>query len=213
MNGAIITDSLKIDFRAQIMHGIDDRMKKVLQYLIKNLEVLYMDAYEKAARIDTLDNAFLKELVDYTGYGSRGTLNMVVSLLVTLKDRIQRGDKIKLEKTGDYLTLGSFEKLLEEEFTTYITKAVFKERVLSHKVFFNVENSESGLDLIYSGSNENKLFRWIADIDEEYSLLELIPTSVVYIRNSQTRQLIPFISEKGNHYIYSQKEGKIKEIM
>jgi len=213
VNGAIITDSLKIDFRAQIMHGIDDRMKKVLQYLIKNLEVLYMDAYEKAARIDTLDNAFLKELVDYTGYGSRGTLNMVVSLLVTLKDRIKRGDKIKLEKTGDYLTLGSFEKLLEEEFTTYITKAVFKERVLSHKVFFNVENSESGLDLIYSGSNENKLFRWIADIDEEYSLLELIPTSVVYIRNSQTRQLIPFISEKGNHYIYSQEEGKIKEIM
>ncbi len=213
MNGAIITDSLKIDFRAQIMHGIDDRMKKVLQYLIKNLEVLYMDAYEKAARIDTLDNAFLKELVDYTGYGSRGTLNMVVSLLVTLKDRIQRGDKKKKKKTGDYLTLGSFEKLLEEEFTTYITKAVFKERVLSHKVFFNVENSESGLDLIYSGSNENKLFRWIADIDEEYSLLELIPTSVVYIRNSQTRQLIPFISEKGNHYIYSQKEGKIKEIM
>ena len=74
MNGAIITDSLKIDFRAQIMHGIDDRMKKVLQYLIKNLEVLYMDAYEKAARIDTLDNAFLKELVDYTGYGSRGKI-------------------------------------------------------------------------------------------------------------------------------------------
>ncbi len=172
-----------------------------------------MDAYEKVTRIDTLDNAFLKELVDYTGYGSRGTINMVVSLLVTLKERILRGDKIKLEKTGDTLTLDSFEKLLEEEFTTYITKAVFKDKVLSHKVFFNVENSEPGLDLIYSGTNENKLFRWIADIDEEYSLIELIPTSVVYIRNSQTRQLTPFISEKGNYYIYSEEEGKIKEIM
>lgn len=172
-----------------------------------------MDAYEKVTRIDTLDNAFLKELVNYTGYGSRGTINMVVSLLVTLKERILRGDKIKLEKTGDTLTLDSFEKLLEEEFTTYITKAVFKDKVLSHKVFFNVENSESGLDLVYSGSKENKLFRWIADIDEEYSLIELIPTGVVYIRNSQTRQLTPFISEKGNYYIYSEKEGKIKEIM
>ena len=30
-----------------------------------------MDAYEKVTRINTLDNAFLKELVDYTGYGSR----------------------------------------------------------------------------------------------------------------------------------------------
>lgn len=172
-----------------------------------------MDAYEKVARTDTLDDTLLNELIEYTGYGSRGTLNMVVSLLVTLKDRIQRGDKIKLEKTGDFLTLESFEKLLAEEFTDYITKAVFKERILSHKVFFQVENSEPGLDLIYSGTKENKLFRWIADIDEEYSLLELIPTGVVYIRNSQTRQLIPFISEKGNYYIYSEEEGKIKEIM
>lgn len=172
-----------------------------------------MDAYEKVTRIDTLDNAFLNELLDYSGYGSRGTINMVVSLLVTLKERIQRGDKIKLEKTGETLTLNSFEKLLEDEFTTYITKAVFKEKVLSHKVFFNVENSEPGLDLVYSGSKENKLFRWIADIDEEYSLLILIPTSVVYIRNSQTRQMIPFISEKGNYYVYSEEEGKIKEIM
>ena len=49
-----------------------------------------MDAYEKVARIDTLDNALLKELIDYTGYGSRGTINMVVSLLVTLKERIDR---------------------------------------------------------------------------------------------------------------------------
>ena len=172
-----------------------------------------MDTYEKAARIDTLENEFLKEMIDYTGYGSRGTINMVVSLLVTLKERIQRGDKIKLEKTGDFLTLESFENLLEDEFSTYITKAVFKERILSHKVFFQVENSKEGLDLVYSGSKENKLFRWIADIDEEYSLLELIPTNVVYIRNSQTKQLTPFISEKGNYYTYSEEEGKIKEIM
>lgn len=172
-----------------------------------------MDAYEKVARTDTLDDALLNEFIEYAGYGSRGTINMVVSLLTTLKDRIQRGDKIKLEKTGDFLTLESFEKLLAEEFTDYITKAVFKERVLSHKVFFQVENSEPGLDLIYSGTKENKLFCWIADIDEEYSLLKLIPTGVVYIRNSQTRQLIPFISEKGNYYIYSEEEGKIKEIM
>ena len=82
-----------------------------------------MDTYEKAARIDTLENEFLKEMIDYTGYGSRGTINMVVSLLVTLKERIQRGDKIKLEKTGDFLTLESFEKLLEDEFSTYIQRS------------------------------------------------------------------------------------------
>ena len=76
-----------------------------------------------------------------------------------------------------------------------------------------MENSEPGLDLIYSGREENKLFRWIADVDEEYALLELIPTHVVYIRNSNTKQLLPFISEKGNYYTYSEEEGKILEIM
>lgn len=172
-----------------------------------------MDLYEKITRIDTLDNDLLNELVDCIGYGSRGTINMVVSLLTTIKERIIGGDRIKLEKTGEYLTLDSFEKLLEDEFTIYVTKAVFKERVLKHKVFFKVENSEPGLDLIYSGKKENKLFRWIADIDEEYALLQLIPTGVVYIRNSNTRQLVPFISEKGNYYTYSEEEGKILEIM
>ena len=172
-----------------------------------------MDIYEKVAKIDTLDNDLLKELVDDIGYGSRGTINMVVDLLKTIKERIIRGDKIRLEKTGEILTLTSFEKLLEDEFTIFVTKAVFKDKILPHKVFFQIENSEPGLDLVYSGSKENKLFQWIADIDEEYSLLELLPTHVVYIRNSQTRQLLPFISEKGNYYVYSQHEGKIKEIM
>ena len=172
-----------------------------------------MDLYEKITRIDTLDHELVKELVDYTEYGSRGTINMVVSLLTTIKERIMAGDKIKLEKTDSFLTLDSFEKLLEDEFTTYITKAVFKDKVLTHKVFFKVENSEPGLDLIYSGREENKLFRWIADVDEEYALLELIPTHVVYIRNSNTKQLLPFISEKGNYYTYSEEEGKILEIM
>ena len=172
-----------------------------------------MNLYDKVLKIDVLDNALLNELVDDIGYGSRGTINMVVDLLTTLKERIKRGDKIRLEKTGEILTVDSFRRLVEDEFTIYVTKAVFKNTVLPHKVFFRIENSEPGLELVYSGEKQNKLFKWIADIDEEYALLELLPTHVVYIRNSQTRQLLPFISEKGNYYVYSQQEGKIKEIM
>lgn len=171
-----------------------------------------MDLYEKVAKVDILDNDLLNELIEYSNYNSRGTLNMVVKLLTTIKERLIRGDKIKLEN-GKNLTLDSFEDLLDEKFTVYITKAVYKDRPLKHKVYFNVENSELGLDLVYSDTTENKLFRWLADVDEEYSLMELIPTGVVYIRNSKTRQIIPFVSEKGNYYTYSAKEGKIKEIM
>ena len=102
--------------------------------------VLFMNLYDKVLKIDVLDNALLNELVDDIGYGSRGTINMVVDLLTTLKERIKRGDKIRLEKTGEILTVDSFRRLVEDEFTIYVTKAVFKNTVLPHKVFFRIEN-------------------------------------------------------------------------
>ena len=79
-----------------------------------------MDLYEKVAKLDILDNDFLNELIEYSNYNSRGTLNMVVKLLTTIKERLIRGDKIKLEN-GKNLTLDSFEDLLDEKFTVYIT--------------------------------------------------------------------------------------------
>lgn len=49
-----------------------------------------MNLYDKVLKIDVLDNALLNELVDDIGYGSRGTINMVVDLLTTLKERIKK---------------------------------------------------------------------------------------------------------------------------
>ena len=50
---------------------------------------------------------------------------------------------------------------------------------LKHKVYFKLENTENGMDLIYTGQEENKLFRWIADINENESLVRVLPTNVV----------------------------------
>jgi hypothetical protein len=168
--------------------------------------------YEKLSKVDTLENSIVEELVSYTECNSRGIINLVVESLLIIKERIVRGDKIVYEKTGRPLTLDTYENIVSENFTLYITKAVFKDRKLDGKVYFSVENSESGLDLVYSGRTPNKLFRWIADIDEEYTLMELIPTGVVYIRVAKTMQMMPFISENGNYYVYSKEEGKIKEV-
>ena len=43
-----------------------------------------MNLYDKVLKIDVLDNELLSELVDEIGYGSRGSINMVVDLLTTL---------------------------------------------------------------------------------------------------------------------------------
>ena len=168
--------------------------------------------YEKATRITVLENSFIDELVCYVNSNNRGVLNMVTTVLTTIKDRIKRGDKIVLEETGLALSMEAFEKLVSEKFTVYITKAVFKNRPLKSKVYFKVEKTDKGLDLVYTYHNQNKLYRWIADIDDEYALMELIPTGVVYIRNSNTRQMIPFISKHGNYFTYKLEEGIISEI-
>lgn len=169
---------------------------------------------------DNLQDIFLREdhitkedintLVSYTDYGSMGMFNFVVDQLQALKARILRGDIIYYDDKK--LDIKYLKNIIESNFSQYIIKEVFKDTILSNKVFFNIENSSEGLDLIYTGVSKNKLFKWIADIDNEYSLFQLIPTGVVYIKNIKTNQMIPFLSENNSCYTYSQTDGKIKEV-
>jgi len=170
------------------------------------------DLNDLIAKTNILTDEILDSINELTTYKSMGSLNWAVRLLKSLKDRISVGQKIIYETSGEGLTIETFRDLVEDRFSTYVLKATFKDTNLKNKVFFNIENTEPGLDLIYTGSDKNKLFRWIADIDDEYSLMELIPTKVVYIRHSQTRQIIPFLSEKNSCYIYDDLDGKIKEV-
>ena len=59
---------------------------------------------------------------------------------------------------------------------------------------------------------ENKLFRWIADINENESLVRVLPTNVVYIRNIKLGSLTPFVTEHNNVYVYNEKTGRIEEV-
>lgn len=165
-----------------------------------------------ATRTDVLQKDFMKEVADLTTYNSMGSLNLAADILSIIAERINRGDIIINEETNTKLTTDSFKLLISTMFTDYVIKKVYSSITLKGKVYFDIENSDLGLDLVYTGKSQNKLFKWIADIDDEYSLVELIPTGVVYIRYSKTKQLTPFLSENNSCYVYSETDGKIREV-
>lgn len=174
------------------------------------------DLRDTLARMDVFSKEIQKEITDIVEYGgTMGSFNLVVELLTTIIERVRRGDKIEMEeKSGEKITLTdeSLKRYITGNFPEYIIRKLHATGKAGKPVYFNIENSASGLDLIYSSSTPNKLFKWIADIDEEYTLMELLPTHVVYIRHSKTRQIIPYLSEHNNCYVYDEAEGKIKEV-
>lgn len=153
----------------------------------------------------------IDEVVEMSNYNSMMTLVSIIKDLKSLQARLELGEKVKFE--NKVLTIDSYKKLVENNFSTYIYKSVFKDSIIKGKVYFDIINTEPGIDLSYTEDKENKLYSWIADINKEFCLMKLNPTGVIYIRNNKTNQYIDFISEKGNHYKFDSETGKIIEIM
>lgn len=164
---------------------------------------------EFSKRSNELNEEFFKHLDECSSYGSIGTLNWIIDVLDIIKDRISAGQKIKYKE--NFLTLDSFRTLISERYSDYILRGVFTKINLKHKVFFKLENTKEGMDLVYTGNEENKLFKWIADLNEEQCLMRILPTNVVYIRNNKNNTYIPFLTEHNSCYIYDESDGKIKE--
>lgn len=172
---------------------------------------------DKLSETNIITDEILNEMVEYTTYGSIGMLNWVIDGLQIVAEKIKGKQVVRYEKSDEPLTMKTFKELVESKFGEYVIKGTFKkydinETLSKEKVFFDIKNTPEGLDLVYTGNNENKLFTWIADINEDYSLVQLIPTGVVYIRHSKTKQISPFLSEHNSCYIYDNKDGKIKEV-
>lgn len=172
---------------------------------------------EKLSETNDITEAMLDEMVQYTTYGSIGMLNWVIDGLQIIVDKIITNQVVRYEKYDRPLTVKTFKELVESKFCEYVVKGTFKDYdienlKLNDRVYFDIKNTPEGLDLVYNEKNEAKLFKWIADISEEYSLVQLIPTGVVYIRHTKTKQISPFLSEHNSCYIYDNNDGKIKEV-
>lgn len=175
----------------------------------------YNELMESSKRCEVFDEKFLDELIECCSYGSIGTLNWVIDVLQIIKERVENGQKIKYEIEDEgsiFLDLDSLKILITQYFPDYVLKGVFTKVNLKNKVFFKLENTSEGMDLVYTGNSENKLFKWIADINKEQCLMRILPTNVVYIRNNRNNTYTPFVTEHNSSYIYDETDGKIKEI-
>ncbi len=161
---------------------------------------------------DTVTIKDTKELMEYETYGSMGMLSTLIDILVMLYNRIIREDVITDEETKETFDKKSFKVYLENHFSSYIVKEIYKETKLTRDVFFRLENTDQGLDIIYNDIKPKKLVKWIANIDEDYALVYIRFNHVVYIQNRHTKSLELLKSEHNNCYIYDTTDAKIKEV-
>ena len=172
----------------------------------------FMKKFESCEILSAKD---FDELKEYCSYGSMGMLNSVVECLRVIGKRIGDGDKIYY-----YMSDGSRERLTLKSFATIVDK--FPDYVVNRSIdytdskddaYFNLRNTDEGLDLIYMNSEESQLFMGIANVSKDYALVYLRFNNVVYIRNRKTMDVTPMVSEHNNHYVYDINTGQIKEVM
>lgn len=61
-------------------------------------------------------------------------------------------------------------------------------------------------------SGDNKTYAWISSISKRFSLVQMIATGIVYIKDTRTDTYQPFISGNGKYCRYNKERGIIVEI-
>ncbi len=172
-----------------------------------------MDGYnafaEQCMKTDVLEESLLNDLKDFSQYNSMGTLNWTVDLVTILRDRIAAGQQIRYK--DEPLTEQQFRTIVKENFGSYVYRGVFGKGKQANQVYFKLENTEEGMELVYTGDTENDVFVKIADLNANESIVRLIPNNVVYIYNQKTGNFTPFLTEHNSCYVYDETDGKIKE--
>lgn len=145
-------------------------------------------------------------------YSSISFINWTIEVLRLIKTRLDRGDKITDEVSGITYNTDTFRQFVEKNFSSYIASQVFAESSKAEKVYFSLEACEGGYNLIMANSSKNKTYRWISSLSERFSLVEMIATGIVYLKDVKTNTYQPFISHNGKYCRYDAESGKIIEI-
>lgn len=167
--------------------------------------------FEQAKYDDILSKELISFLLETMEYNSLSFINDAVSILKVLKIRIERGDKITDAVSRKVYTLEEFKAFVHEHFSAYIYEQVFSQSKREEKSYFKLKSCEGGYELILD-DKDNKVYRWISSLNEKFSLVYMIATNVVYVKNIRTRNYSPFISENGKYCRYDETIGKIVEI-
>lgn len=167
--------------------------------------------FEEARRSDTLSKELISNLLESMEYSSISFINWTIDVLKILRTRIERGDKIKDEVSGIIYDKKSFQAFVKKNFSSYIFSQVFADPKKAEKVYFSLEACEDGYNLIMAPSSKEKTYKWISSLSERFSLVEMIATGIVYIKDNKNNSYMPFISGNGKFCKYNEEIGKIVE--
>ena len=89
---------------------------------------------------------------------------------------------------------------------------VFNTSIRSQKIYFTLEACPGGYNLLMADSGNEKTYRWISSLSKRFSLVEMIATGIVYVKDNRTDTYQPFISENGKYCKYNKDLGKLTEL-
>ena len=170
------------------------------------------ELFNEASKSNVLSKKLIDQLQESMNYSSISFINWTIEVLKLLKARIERGDKITDEVSGVTYDIITFHKFVEKNFSTYITGQVFNTSIRAQKVYFTLEACPGGYNLLMADDGNQKTYRWISSLSKRFSLVEMIATGIVYIKDTRTDTYQPFISENGKYCKYNKDLGKLTEL-
>lgn len=170
------------------------------------------ELFKEATGSNVLSKKLIEQLLESMSYSSISFINWTIDVLSLIKTRLQRGDRITDEVSGEVYTLHTFRAFVEEHFSTYITSQVFKETTKPEKIYFSLQPCEGGYSLLAADSDHCKTYEWISSLSKRFSLVQMIATGIVYIKDTRTNTYQPFISGNGKYCRYDKEHGIIVEI-
>ena len=115
------------------------------------------ELFNEATKSNVLTKKLIDQLLESMTYSSISFINWTIETLSLIKARLQRGDRITDEVSGEVYTLYSFQQFVEKNFSTYIASQVFKETSKPEKIYFSLKPCEEGYSLVAADSDSNKL--------------------------------------------------------
>ena len=172
------------------------------------------ELYDEAVRSNILSKNLISELMESMNYESISFITWTVDVLKIIRTRLERGDKITDEVSKITYDMKSFRKFVGNNFSSYITSQVFDAPEKAEKVYFSLEAAEDGkaYNMIMATSSKNKTYKWISSLSERFSLVEMIATGIVYLKDNRTNTYQPFLSGNGKYCKYDVEKGQIIEL-
>ena len=165
------------------------------------------ELFNEAAKSNVLTKKLIDQLQESMTYSSISFINWTIEVLT-----LERGDRITDEVSGEVYTAKTFQKFVKENFSSYITSQVFKEVVKPEKIYFSLKACDGGYSLIAADSDSEKTYAWISSLSKRFSLVEMIATGIVYVKDVRTDTYQPFISGNGKYCRYDKEKGILVEI-